>query len=345
MSAPTPKHKPAPTKSKHLDVSIANVFDESSDDHQPARRPLVVEIESTPPAATPYMAPSAPQVNAAVETQPTPSSVPQSFVEPTLTPPAFRQPSMVPPAPIAQEYRPTPVQAPPHSVEPMQTDPVLPSFFEQDLKGSVPEHATSPVSVAAPVVQAPPTPQPFVGIPAQAVVGEIAEESSGGNAKKWVGIALIIVAIILLSIGLLALYAKRLMTPVSVPSPTPLSQPTARPTLFPSTTPAATASAKPATASGTLKELKAKYKVDVLNGTKVAGLASKQASLVKTAGYTTGTVGNGKPESAGTIVVPTGATAMGTDLQTVLADFTFTISEEKTAKAVVVTLGQPKATE
>lgn len=332
MSAPT-KSKPTSSKSKSAsDIPVVNVFDEEAKESAPSpRRSVVVEIEDVPPQAPEQPVPVQPQ------TLPTPTEI---SVEPTVdttqtaaTEPevSFAPPLEAPAAPSVPE---------PELVQP--NEPALPSFFEHDLKG---EGVVAPVAQAPSVsFDLPQTPQAAPsnnGVVSQAVVGEIHELNEGGNSKKIIGIILILIAIVLLGVGAFVVYSKT-QSATNEPEPTPISQPTATPTPVPSATPQASDSASlVATNSAEFAALKKKYKVDVLNGTKVAGLASKQAALVKKEGYTTGTVGNGDEEKAGTISVPTAAAALAKDLKRILSDFTFTVTEDAKATSIVVTLGEP----
>lgn len=332
MSAPS-KSKPTSSKSKASDIPVVNVFDEEVKDTAPApRRSVVVEIEDVPPQAPEQPVTEQPQ------TLPTPTEI---TVEPTVdgsTAPAAKEPevSFAPPleAPAA------PVAPAPETVQP--SEPALPSFFEHDLKGEgVVAPAASAPTVSFDLPQTPQAAPANPGVVPQAVVGEIHEINEGGNSKKIIGIILILIAVVLLGIGAFVVYSKT-QTATPEPTPTPISQPTATPTPLPSATPQASDSASlVATNSAEFVALKKKYKVDVLNGTKVAGLASKQAALIKKEGYTTGTVGNGDEEKAGTITVPTAAAALAKDLERILSDFTFTVTEDAKATGIVVTLGEP----
>jgi hypothetical protein len=125
---------------------------------------------------------------------------------------------------------------------------------------------------------------PFDGSLPQAAIGEMAEMHEGGDMKKKIiGIIFVVIALIILLAGILMIYAKKLSSPLNLPesSPTPLvTQPTSDPTPVLSPTPTASGSAT-ASPSAELTALKKKYKVDVLNGTKVAGLAAKGADILK----------------------------------------------------------------
>ncbi len=332
MSAPS-KSKPTSSKSKtSSDIPVVNVFDEEVKETTPSpRRSVVVEIEDVPPQA-----PEQPVVDQP-QTLPTPTEIsvehPVDSTAPVVNEPevSFAPPLEAPAAPVAPA---------PEVVQP--TEPALPSFFEHDLKGDgvVAPTASAP-SVSFDLPQTPQDSPATPGVVPQAMVGEIHEINEGGNAKKIIGIVLMLIALVLLGIGAFVVYSKT-MSGTTEPTPTPISQPTATPTPVPTATPQASDSASlVATNSAEFVALKKKFKVDVLNGTKVAGLASKQAALVKKEGYTTGTVGNGDEEKAGTITVPATATALAKDLQRILSDFTFTITEDAKATSIVVTLGEP----
>ena len=68
--------------------------------------------------------------------------------------------------------------------------------------------------------------------------------------------------------------------------------------------------------------------------------AAKEAAVLKAAGFTTGTVGNGKPENAGTIVVAPTYKGLVSEIQTLLKDFTFTVKEDAKMTTIQVTLGE-----
>jgi hypothetical protein len=309
MSPTAAKHKP--TKHAKSRVPIVNVFDEEEpkqESLQPARHPVVVEIEDAAPEA-PLQSP----VEPALDTPMAAPSVPQSAVQP-----------------VTQYQPPEPVAAPQtFSPQPATSEPALPSFFAQDLQSNVapvtPGQMDTPLNTIESTMP-------------QAVVGEINQEASGGGGKKILGIVLVIVALIVLAVGGLILYAKNLFAPVPLPTPTPTTA--ATPSVTPSTGPTPVASGS-ATASQSA-ELKKKVKVDVLNGTTTAGLAAKQAAVLKAAGFTTGTVGNGTPANAGTIVVAPANKALATEITTLLKEFTFTITESAKATTIQVTLGEPK---
>ncbi len=330
MSAPS-KSKPTSSKSKtSSDIPVVNVFDEEVKETTPApRRSVVVEIEDVPPQA-----PEQP-VAAQPQTLPTPTEISVDPAHDTTVATAEPEVSFAPPleAPAAPS---APV---PDVVQP--NEPALPSFFEHDLKGEVAAPAAQAPSVSFDLPQASSEGSMNSGVVPQAVVGEIHEINDGGNSKKIIGIILMLIAVVLLGVGAFVVYSKT-QSSSNEPAPTPMIQPTATPTPVPSATPQASDSASlVATNSAEFIALKKKYKVDVLNGTKVAGLASKQAALVKKEGYTTGTVGNGDEEKAGTITVPATAAALAKDLQRILADFTFTITEDTKATSITVTLGEP----
>ena len=163
---------------------------------------------------------------------------------------------------------------------------------------------------------------------------EIAKEVRSEKRNMLVTIS-IVVGAILVVVGLGGL---ALSTIISKPSPTVSTAATPKATTQPvaSTTPVASASATP-TASTTSKPLK----VNVYNGTTIKGLAAKEAAILKDAKMTLGTVGNGDPKLAGTIIVPTGKKEVGTQIEGLLTGFTFKITESATATEISVTLGEP----
>ncbi|MEP7166643.1 MAG: LytR C-terminal domain-containing protein [Candidatus Woesebacteria bacterium] len=302
MSPISAKHKPVKHTKSH--VPIVNVFDEEdskTEALQPARRPVVVEIEDAGPDEEPLQSPTAPMAAPAAPVHH-----------------AHRVPEMYTP-----EIPETQSAAAPNG------GPSLPSFFAEDLQPNVVPVYSEPADTPLNTIEA--------TMP-QAVVGEIHQEAQRGNGKKIVGIVLMILALIVLAIGGLVLYAKNLFAPVALPTPTPTPEATMHPTPTLSPTPAASSSA---TASASA-ELKKKIKVDVLNGTKTVGLAAKEAAILKTAGYVMGTVGNGKPENAGTIIVPPAYRALANDIVSLLKDFTFTVTENAKFTSIQVTLGESK---
>lgn len=351
MSSKPVKHTTKPA-TKH-NVPIVNVFDEDQNEttHEPARRPVVVEIEDVPtqmespiPPPMPQQAPE-PVVQRVWQSQPTiqsPFTMPQEQPAPEV--------SNIAPVPPMPMQEPAPVTQPmmPPAPQPMgmNAEPTLPSFFEHDLKNGMNQQPMAPMQGMPAMGQAqtqPMAPNMFADASAvtpQGVVGEINDAAEGGGSnKKLIGIILMVLAVLILAIGGLFLYARNLFTPTTVATPTPEVIATPIPTPVMSATPIATASATPLPASESAA-LKKKVKVDVLNGTKTAGLASKEAAVIKAAGFTTGTVGNGKPENAGTIVVAPAYKALAAEIQVVLKDFTFKITEDAKATAIVVTLGQ-----
>lgn len=304
---------------------IVDVFDDEPTEKvssvQPARTPVVVEIES-------------------VLDQKEESQVTESL-SPPAAPKRERHHTLdVEPAETLEESNiviPEDVPAP-SSLE----EPSLPSFFEHDLKGE-PQEPENPARTTQPQEMK----ELEKTIP-QAFVGEIDEitDDVKSEKKKLIGILCIVVAVLLLSIGLLVVYAKNVQQSTMEPSPTPEGLvATPRPTITPSSspTPIATKSGTlTATASGALADLKKKVKIDVLNGTTISGLAAKEAANLKKAGFVTGTVGNGKPENAGTIAVSSANVALATEIQKLLATYTFTITKNEKLVSVQVTLGEPK---
>lgn len=321
----THSHKDEDVKEKSR-VPIVDVFDDNDSETEskplhPARSPVVVEIEHVlDEPEKPSRAHHTSTLEVEVDTEET-LEAPKPPQEPTVE---FTK------ADFSSSI--SNLQAP--------EEPSLPSFFEHDLKGTVPADTVEPSAPQSQEVKMLENTVP------QAFVGEINEigDDVKSEKKKLFGILLIVVAVMLLSLGLLVLYAKNIQQ--SSPGPTPASVittpvPTTKAAMSPS--PVATGSGSlTASGSGTLADLKKKVKVDILNGTTVAGLASKQATVVKKAGYLTGTVGNGKPENAGTIAVSTANMALAQDIQKLLTEFTFTITKNEKLTTVQVTLGQPK---
>lgn len=321
---------------------IANVFDDDQkQESTPApRQRVVVEVEE--PAA-----PSAPA------DLPSPPSVLPPPTEVRVEPSAETTPAPAPVEPSTSASTPAPQPAAPSA----PVEPPLPAFFAQDLNGGsqpgqssqtaqqavIPPPAVT-VDASTPIPPITPSEQPVSPVEAavpQAFVGEIHEVSEGGGSKKKIiGIVLIVFALLLLAGGLFLLFGRGLLTPtesepVSV-APVTQSSPT------PTASPLATGSAQlTATASGELTELKKKFSVSVLNGTSISGLAGKQADILRKAGYTMGSIGNGAARNAGTIVAPKEAAPLVADIQKLLSDFTFTATESATAKNITVTLGEP----
>lgn len=333
------KHSTKTTKPKSP-VAIANVFDEEEATPPTPRKPVVVEIEGTNGAL---------QSQSEVLPPPTEISV-DTPAKPVETAPVAPEV----PAPVSSPWQAPQVTTPAESssgsseanvTQPSATpEPVLPSFFEHDLKGA-PDSSAAPAAPLTTDVSAQPT---TTGTPTlegalpQAIVSEMSE--GGDSKKKWIGIALIVLALLILLIGIFIIYAKKLSSPPATVTPTPLvTQPQATSKPVASATPVATQSGSlTATTSAEFKALQKKVKVDVLNGTKIAGLASKQASILKEAGYVTGRVGNGETANAGTIVTASSSAALVSDIQRILSDFTFKVTQDPKVTTVVVTLGEPK---
>ncbi len=363
--------KPTTTKpaSKHA-VPIVNVFDEdqSATSMQPARRPVVVEIEDVP-TQEPMESPTLPAFMAQPETPPQPVAAPeptvsrvwpsqqqQQYVQPEAAPQpvmpmqapmAMPDISNVSPVPMSQPAEQVPYTQPTPAPVPqsmgMSAEPTLPSFFEHDLKNGMNQPMQSQPAMQGAVPGS--TPNMFADASAvspQAVVGEINDAAGeGGSNKKLIGIILMVLAVLILAIGGLFLYARNLFSPTSVPTPSPEVVATPRPTPVSTPTPVASASATPLPASESAA-LKKKVKVDVLNGTKIAGLATKQAAVIKAAGFVTGTVGNGDAADAGTIVVAPTYKALVIEIQNALKEFTFKVTEDAKATSITVTLGEAK---
>lgn len=152
------------------------------------------------------------------------------------------------------------------------------------------------------------------------------------SPKRTVALILLILALLLLGAGGVVWYTRSIFAPVTLPQETPTPMPSIEPIM----TPAPVASDSAVASASAL--LKGKVKVDVLNGTKVAGLASTNASILKTAGYVMGRVGNG--ESAGTIVYDPQYEVLAKDIQKLLTKFTFTLNPVAGEKTIVVTLGE-----
>ncbi|PWU23864.1 hypothetical protein C5B42_01540 [Candidatus Cerribacteria bacterium 'Amazon FNV 2010 28 9'] len=143
----------------------------------------------------------------------------------------------------------------------------------------------------------------------------------------------IILGMVLVAAGIVGLYVmtkKSSDQPIATPAPqaTPVPTPTV-----------VVATPTPTPDPALLKSVK----VNVLNGTTTKGLAAKEAAVLKSAGFTLGTVGNGSPSDAGTISVPTGKTAIADAIKAALTGFTFTVTEDAKATQVTVTLGAPSS--
>lgn len=215
----------------------------------------------------------------------------------------------------------------------------LPSFFvgESDEKSaeveSPMELPTEPQSQETQVLESV-VPQAFVG-----EVREVAREAKRERKGALVTI-FIIIGMILVAAGVLGLFVMSTRKqggnqPTPQPSAEVMASPEPTPTIIVNT---ATSSATASVSA----EIKSEYKVNVLNGTAIKGLANKQAAILRKNDFVIGTVGNGDPAKAGTIVVPEGRLDMGEEIKTLLTEFTFTVSEDTTAKAITVTLGEPQ---
>ncbi len=227
----------------------------------------------------------------------------------------------------------------------MTVEQKLPSFFVEGEDQALTKEDETPPAVDT-TVSMPQTPeekmletvvpQAFVGEVSQ-VAREVKQEKKGTLVTFFIILGMILVAVG--AVGLYILSVKKntqVVTPAPTSQPTPVAQatPAATPTVIVTT---ATGSAVPTTSSPTTK-----LKVNVLNGTKVKGLAAKEAALLKKAGYVLGTVGNGDPGKAGTITVPTGSSSVAEGIKSILSNFTFTVSEDPKAKDITVTLGDPQ---
>lgn len=200
----------------------------------------------------------------------------------------------------------------------------LPSFFAEKKKEEAPTAQSPEQQILEAAV-----PQAFVG-EANEVATEVKKERKGVLVTFF-----IILGMILLAGGIVGLFLvsskKGETTIVSTPQVAATPAPTPSPKVIVSTETIASASA----------ELKQSVKVNVLNGTAIKGLAAKEAAVLKQNGFTLGTVGNGNPALAGTIVVPTEKLVLGEEIKALLSDFTFTVTEDSKVSAITVTLGEP----
>lgn len=221
--------------------------------------------------------------------------------------------------------------------------PPLPSFFKESQEEPQPEASSRPEpAMSVPNLEAQKVIESTLP---QAVVGELHEVSREVKSEKRGALITIFIisGMLLVAAGLIGLYlvsTKRLnFGPLAVATPMPTPEVTATPQATP-TVIVHDQTATPAAALD-LTAAKKSTKVNVTNGTKIVGLAAKEAAVLKKAGFTLGTVGNGDPQAAGTIVVPTGKSDFGNAIKDALPDFAFTVTENAKAKDVTVTLDAP----
>jgi hypothetical protein len=313
---------------------IPDVFDEDEKETvAPAKQPVTIEVETTEIT-----------INGVEETpeEATEDEVPDDVVsEPT---PSDDLP--LPDLPRSSRGMTTSVEevtssALPESEPVMEEsnlkDPELPAFFSEpqvekkEEKTPVVSMLNTPQTKEEKILEA--------AIP-QAFVGELAEVSKEVKREKKGALitTFIVVGMILIAAGLVGLYwvtsRKSMGNTQPTPTPTVVATPVPTPLIIIHDTPASSSASMSA-------QIKKALKVNVLNGTKVVGLAAKEASVLKKAGFTIGTVGNGDPDNAGTIVVPTGKLDIGNTVKDALTNFTFTVTEDEKVKDITVTLGQP----
>lgn len=206
----------------------------------------------------------------------------------------------------------------------------LPAFFkeEQAETSTTTDEPVKPKSYDEDII-----PQAFVS-EVKEVASEVKRERKGTLVTAFIIIGMVLVASGI--VGLLFINTKKQgESAVATPTPTPRVEvsatPVPTPTIIVNT---ATVSAVPVSKVG--------VKVNVLNGTTIKGLASKEAAILKADGFTLGTVGNGVPEKAGTITAPKGKESLVEEIKTKLVGFTFTSSSTASGSAeITVTLGQP----
>jgi hypothetical protein len=215
----------------------------------------------------------------------------------------------------------------------------LPSFFvgESDDKVSeadpIAELPTEPQSQETQVLESV-VPQAFVG-EVREVAREAKRERKGALVTVFIIIGMILVAGGVLGLFVMSTRKQGGNQPTPQPSAEVMATPEPTPTIIVNT---ATSSATASVSA----EIKKEVKVNVLNGTAIKGLANKQAAILRENDFVVGTVGNGDPTKAGTIVVPEGRLDLGEEIKTLLTEFSFTVSEDSTVKAITVTLGEPQ---
>jgi hypothetical protein len=336
-------------KKKEADDKIKNIPDIFEDDGEKSSSsnasPIVVEVEETNVTINEVVIPSSSSSETEEENES--ADLPAPFLPPPVEISIDSEESL---EEIPEEAAdlPAPSFIPEPQVQPKaeeKKEQSLPKFFSEDLR--IPDEMPN-----QPKINPPQQPDPMVQkatqilektVP-QAFVGELNEvrDEVKGEKRNLLVTFFIIAGMVLVAAGIVGTYLFIVNKPGSSGTN---SNPTPANPVVETTTPSATATPTPkpsASPSADLETLKKKTKVNVLNGTKIVGLAAKQAAALKKAGYITGTVGNGDPNQAGTITVPTGSLILGQDIQETLSTFTFTVKESATAKDATVVLDTPK---
>lgn len=208
----------------------------------------------------------------------------------------------------------------------------LPTFLAEGQESSSPSVPEPSVSQDKTLETA--VPQAFVS-EVREVASEVKRERKGTLVTIFILLGMVLVAGGV--VGLFVMNTKKqegTVTPTASPVSESEATPSPTPTIIIDTesqTPEASVSA----------EVKKEVKVDVLNGTAIKGLAAKEAANLRKAGFSIGAVGNGEPSKAGTIVVPEGKLALGEEIKAVLANYTFTVSQDAQVSVITVTLGEP----
>ncbi|HSW90348.1 MAG TPA: LytR C-terminal domain-containing protein [Patescibacteria group bacterium] len=250
--------------------------------------------------------------------------------------------------PTVESPLPTVQDQEPEAEPPRSEEMPLPSFLQESRKEiSVDDNVANVEEVETitelPEPQREEMPAGDIGMTVtlpQAVVGELNEINRDvkDEKKKLLGIFFMALAVLVIAIAAGYMIVQKRseggnVAPTSDTIPAPVIN---APSALPQATPPPAGSG--ATTSAILKDLK----VNVLNGTTIAGQAAKEASVLKSAGYTIGTVGNGDPTKAGIIEYPTGLADFAAGIQKTLTGFTFTLKESPgLTKTVVVTLPKP----
>ncbi len=216
----------------------------------------------------------------------------------------------------------------------------LPAFFvdgSESVSSEKPQDEALPVEPQSQETQAleAAVPQAFVSEVRQ-VATEVKRERKGTLVTIFIIFGMILVAGGVL--GLFVMNTRKQNGAQSTPEPTAVVEATPEPT----PTVIINTGDMGSTASVSA-EVKKEVKVNVLNGTAIKGLANKEAAILRKNDFTIGTVGNGDPAKAGTIVVPTGRLDMGEEIKSLLTDITFTVTEDAEVTAITVTLGEPTA--
>lgn len=336
---PSKQTKREPISEPPID-RIPDIFDEDGarsvvPSLSPRRGPMMVEIEDVTVDVI------EPQAENSV-----PESIPQENDLPTPTEPVMPEFSEAPiePERVIRDDRETIPSE--ESLSPTYTvrsngrdvEPALPSFFTEASTPPMSQTVSSQPQEESNIAPVQDTSMLEAMVP-QAFVGEVREVATEAKQEKKSAFVtfFIIAGMILVAGGVIGFYvlSTRKSAPASAPSPLVDATPMPTPLVVVQT---ATNSAQTAPADTTTPTTK--LKVNVQNGTATKGLAAKEAAVLKKAGYTIGTVGNGDPALKGTIIVPTGQSDAATGIQSALSDFTFKVKEDAKATAITVVLGE-----